>query len=288
MNKTYDCIVIGAGPAGISSCLYLQESKLSTLLIEKNVPGGRILQASEISNYAGFRGSGTDLALNMFQNLNMEKINFLVDEVISVTKEVVFTVQTKNDTFQAHFVILATGFTNKILVPTQEDFLGRGVSYCALCDAALAKDKTILIYGNGAKAKEELMYLATLAKKVYLVTDNISVDLPNVEIYQGDKLDCFEGNFKLTNVKLASGVDLAVDMAFLYTGYLPSNKMVENLPILNKAGLIEVGSDGMTKLKGLFAAGDVTNGNLKQVATAVAGGAVCASSIIREANNVIR
>ena len=288
MNKTYGCIVIGAGPAGISSCLYLQESKLSTLLIEKSAPGGRILQASQIANYAGFKGSGADLALNMFQNLDLNKITFTIDEVISIEKGDLFTVQTKSETYQARFVILATGFTNKILVPTQEEFLGRGVSYCALCDASLAKDKTILIYGNGAKAKEELIYLATLAKRVYLVTNNIEVNLPNVETYQNEELDCFLGNFKLTNVLLKSGINLSVDMAFLYTGYLPSTKMLTDLDITNQAGLIEVSPNGQTKLKGLYAAGDVTTNNLKQVATAVAGGAICASSIIKEANHVIR
>lgn len=288
MNKHYDCIVIGAGPAGISSCLYLQETNLKTLLIEKNVPGGRILQTSQISNYAGFKGNGADLALQMFSNVDMTKIDFLVDEVEKLTKEDLFLVKTKNDIFTARFVILATGFVNKVLVPTQEDFLGRGVSYCALCDASLAKDKTILIYGNGAKATEELKYLATLAKHIYLVTNSINVAISNVEPIFGAKLERFEGSFKLTSVTLDNGQKLDVDMAFLYTGYLPSTKMLDGLDVLNKAGLLEVDASGETKIKGLYAAGDVTNNNLKQVATAVASGAICASSVIKEATNVIR
>ena len=288
MAKKYDCIVIGAGPAGISSCLYLQQTKLKTLLIEKATPGGRIIQAPMVNNYAGYKGSGTDLALAMFENLDMEKIDFVIDEVLDINKNDEFVVTTKNEEYRSSFVITATGFVNKIIVPNQEEYLGRGVSYCALCDASIAKGKTIMVYGNGPKCAEETAYLATLAKCVYLVTDLINLSISNVETIFNAKMERLAGNRVLTSIYLNNGQKLDVDMAFLYTGYVPATSFLQHLGVLNQNGLVDVDSDGQTKIKGLYAAGGVTNNNLKQVSTAVASGAICATGIIKEANHVIR
>ena len=147
--KNYDIIIIGAGPAGMSAAIYLQRSNLKIALVERNAPGGRMLQAAYITNYAGLKGSGADIAEAMFSMIDFSKIDFILDEVVSVKKEEQFIVQTKQDVLTSTNVILASGFVNKPLPNTDEEkFIGRGISYCALCDAPLVKGKTVLCLAN--------------------------------------------------------------------------------------------------------------------------------------------
>ena len=175
MNR-YDCIVIGAGPAGISACIYLQRSKLKVLLIEKSTPGGRMLQASKIDNYAGLNDSGINIAAKMFEMLDLTKIDFVIETVTKVTKEKDIKVVTNQNEYVCSKLIIATGFVNKTLPNTNElDFVGRGISYCALCDAPLVKNKKILAYANSKKSLDEILYLSTLADKVYLITKDKTI-----------------------------------------------------------------------------------------------------------------
>lgn len=285
--KNYDCIIIGAGPAGISSAIYLQRSNLNILLIEKNAPGGRMLQASEISNYAGMSGSGAELAEKMFSMIDLSKVDFEVDEVTEVIKldNDEFDVVTRRNKFHTKKIILATGFINRPLKDTNEaDFVGRGISYCALCDAPLVKNKTILCYGSGAKTLQEVNYLATLAEKVYLITSSKDGISENIEVLRNSKIIKFNDMFGLNSVTIEQdGVqkDIECQMAFIFNGYTPGTKFVENLGITNKAGLIEVNQSLETNVKNIYAVGDVNIKDVKQVATAVGDGAYAASKILR-------
>ena len=281
MKNNYDVIVIGAGPAGISACIYLQQSNKKVLLLEKSTPGGRMLQASLISNYPGMVDSGENIALKMFEMLDLSKIDFMIDEVTEVKKEEQIIVTTKTTEYICDKLIVATGFVNKLLNDTQDKFVGRGVSYCALCDAPLVKGKDILVYANGKKAEDELKYLSTLANHIYLVTNELNVDISNVEPLFGAKIASFNGTSKLTSVTLDDGRKIDVSMAFIYSGYTPAISFIKNLDITNNSGLIEIDNNYETKIKGIYAIGDICNHQVKQVSCAVGDGAYVASIILR-------
>ena len=284
--KNYDVAVIGAGPAGLATTIYLQRSNLKVCLIERGAPGGRMLQAELITNYPGLTGSGVEIASAMFAMLDFAKVELLVDEVTEITKPDDFLITLKKDTIQAKKVVLATGFINKPLANANEsEFIGRGVSYCALCDAPLVKGQTILCYGNGSKTIKEVKYLATFAKHVYFMTEANIDDIPdNLEIIKGAKINKFNGQFNLENVEITKdgeAINLNVTHAFIFNGFIPGTKIVEKLNITNKFGLIEVDDKLETKVKGMFAAGDVNTKDVKQVATAVGDGAFIASHLLR-------
>lgn len=284
MNK-YDCIVIGAGPAGISACIYLQRSKLKVLLIERSTPGGRMLQASEISNYAGMNDSGINIATKMFEMLDLSKIDFVIEDVLNVKKDNEILVETNLNTYVCDKLIVATGFVNKTLPNTNEtEFVGRGVSYCALCDAPLVKNKEILAYANSKKSIDEITYLSTLAKKVYLITNNTSVDVENIEVINNAVIKRFNGTFRLNSVTIEKEnqeIDLPASMAFIFNGYQPGTNFLRSLNVTNNFGLIDVDQNYETKVKNIYAIGDVNNRKIKQVATAVGDGAYVASLIIK-------
>ena len=284
MNK-YDCIVIGAGPAGISACIYLQRSKLKVLLIERSTPGGRMLQASEISNYAGMNDSGINIATKMFEMLDLSKIDFVIEDVLNVKKDNEILVETNLNTYVCDKLIVATGFVNKTLPNTNEtEFVGRGVSYCALCDAPLVKNKEILAYANSKKSIDEITYLSTLAKKVYLITNNSSVDVENIEVINNAVIKRFNGTFRLNSVTIEKEnqeIDLPASMAFIFNGYQPGTSFLKSLEVTNNFGLIDVDQNYETKVKNIYAIGDVNNRKIKQVATAVGDGAYVASLIIK-------
>ncbi len=282
----YDVIVIGAGPAGISACIYLQRTKLNVLWIEKSAPGGRMLLATEISNYAGFNDSGINIASKMFEMVDLTKIQFVIENVTNVKKEnnEIF-VTTNSDKYICDKLIIASGFVSKTLPNTnEEEFVGRGVSYCALCDAPLVKNKTILAYANSLKAIDEIKYLSTLAEKVYLITKQDLKNENNLIILKDAQIIKFNGTFKLNSVTVNYQneiKDYEVSMAFIFNGYTPSTNFLKELDITNKNGLIEIDEHYQTKVKNIFAVGDVNNHEIKQVATAVGDGAYVASRIMR-------
>ncbi len=282
----YDVIVIGAGPAGISACIYLQRTKLNVLWIEKSAPGGRMLLATEISNYAGFNDSGINIASKMFEMVDLTKIQFVIENVTNVKKEnnEIF-VTTNSDKYICDKLIIASGFVSKTLPNTnEEEFVGRGVSYCALCDAPLVKNKTILAYANSLKAIDEIKYLSTLAEKVYLITKQDLKNENNLIILKDAQIIKFNGTFKLNSVTVNYQneiKDYEVSMAFIFNGYTPSTNFLKELDITNKNGLIKIDEHYQTKVKNIFAVGDVNNHEIKQVATAVGDGAYVASRIMR-------
>ena len=145
--RRYDCVIIGAGPGGMSAALYLSRTSKKVALIEKSTPGGRMLQANEVSNYIGVgTQSGTDIAVSMFSQLDLSKIDYIQDEVIEILPNQEILITLKNDQITTDKVIIASGFTNRPLgAKNEERFVGMGISYCALCDAPLTKNKDILV-----------------------------------------------------------------------------------------------------------------------------------------------
>lgn len=288
--QNYNVIIIGAGPAGMATALYLSRSKQKTLLIEKATPGGRMLQATEIANFSGVKtDSGANIALTMFSQIDFSNVNFVQEEVIELTSDEIVKVKTNLNEYTADKVVIATGFVNKPLnVPNEDRFVGRGISFCALCDAALTKNKNVLMYASTLKSLEEASYIATLANKVYLICNEKLLKFvelkDNMEVLSNAKITSFNGMFKLTSVSIKQEEhekEIDVDFAFIYNGYTPSSKFVKCDGFTDKIGQIIVNENYETKLKNVYAIGDITNRPVKQVGTAVGDGSFVGSILVK-------
>lgn len=288
--QNYNVIIIGAGPAGMATALYLGRSNLKTLLIEKSTPGGRMLQATEIANFSGvLTDSGMNIAVKMFSQIDFNNVVFVQEEVLEVTKDEQIKVKTNLNEYTCDKLVIATGFVNKPLNVINEDkFVGRGISFCALCDAALTKDKDVLMYASTLKSLEEASYLATIAKKVYIICNekllNFITLKDNMEVLSNASIVSFNGMFKLTSVTIKQNdveSTLPVDFAFIYNGYTPSSKFIKNQDFTDKIGQIIVNENYETKIKNIFAIGDIINRPVKQVATAVGDGSFVGSILVK-------
>ncbi len=288
--QNYNVIIIGAGPAGMATALYLSRSKQKTLLIEKATPGGRMLQATEIANFSGVKtDSGANIALTMFSQIDFSNVNFVQEEVLELTSDEIVKVKTNLNEYTADKVVIATGFVNKPLnVPNEDRFVGRGISFCALCDAALTKNKNVLMYASTLKSLEEASYIATLANKVYLICNEKLLKFvelkDNMEVLSNAKITSFNGIFKLTSVAIKQEEhekEIDVDFAFIYNGYTPSSKFVKCDGFTDKIGQIIVNENYETKLKNVYAIGDITNRPVKQVGTAVGDGSFVGSILVK-------
>ena len=274
----YDLIIIGSGPAGLTAGIYASRAKLNTLVLEQNfVNGGQIIDTYEIDNYPGLPGiSGMDLADKMSQHA--EKLGVAIENVIVTSLDLegpVKRVITDDNTYEAKAVIIASGATHSHLgAPGEEEFGGRGVSYCATCDGGFYRKKDTLVVGGGDVAVEDAIYLARLCNKVYVVhrrnelraakvlQENL-LSLPNVEMVWDSVVKSINGSQKVesvtvTNVRDGSERTIPVQGAFIAVG---------------------IDETGRTSVPGVFAAGDVRGKQLRQVVTAVADGANAVTSV---------
>ena len=288
--QNYNVIIIGAGPAGMATALYLSRSKQKTLLFEKSTPGGRMLQATEIANFSGVKtDSGMNIALTMFSQIDFNNVHFVQEEVLELTSDDLIKVKTNLNEYTAEKVVIATGFVNKPLnVPNEDTFVGRGISFCALCDAALTKNKDVLMYASTLKSLEEASYIATLANKVYLICNEKLLNFvelkDNMEVLSNAQITSFNGMFKLNSVSIKQDdqiKDINVDFAFIYNGYTPSSKFIKYDGFTDKIGQIIVNENYETKLPNVFAIGDITNRPVKQVGTAVGDGSFVGSILVK-------
>lgn len=296
----FDIIIIGSGPAGMTSAIYGARMNLKVLVIEKGAPGGAMVNTYKIENYPGFASiDGATLSMNMFEQMTSLGVEFLGDEVEKITKDGdTFTVKTTYSLYQGKTVILATGTNNrKIGAINEEKFLGRGISFCAICDGSLYKDKDVMVVGGGNSAIEEALYLANIAKKVYLVhrRDSFRAALKsvdelkkkeNVEFILNSVLEEFSGDKKLEqvlikNLKTEKEEWIKVDGVFEYVGQIPNNEAFIDLGITNDNGYVLVDGNFETKIEGLFACGDIIEKGVRQIATAVNDGAISALSASR-------
>ncbi len=294
----FDTIIIGSGPAGMSAAIYLRRANKKVLLIEKEAPGGQMIRTDVIENYPGFkRIGGADLAYQMYEQVTELGAEFAYEEVIGLEKDKYYTVITNESKYEAKTVLYATGNTNKLLgVPGERKLRGKGISFCAVCDGGLYKNKDVVIIGSSKSALEESLYLAGICKNVRIITnesldkDEELLDLiknkSNIEILDNSKVLEFIGKTELEEIKILNVIsneeqNLKVACAFLYLGFVPSSDAAQNLNVLDSEGYIEVNKDFETNIKGIFAAGDCLKKSLKQIATAVSDGAIAATSIIK-------
>lgn len=295
----YDIIIIGAGPAGLSAGIYARRGGLTTVIIEKQSVGGQAQTAADIQNYPGIPStSGFDLCYAMMNQCTAFGADFVFDTIsqINLVGEVKKVTLTNGTEIEGKTVIIASGASaRKLGVQNENEFIGRGVSYCATCDGAFFKGKTVAVIGGGNTAAEDALYLEKLAKKVYLVhrrdalrADKILCDRlekSGVSVIWDSVVESLSGKDKiaqvtLKNVKNGTLTPLSVDGVFVAIGEIPNSQLfdgVEKTP----SGYIVTNEVMRTSIDGVYAVGDVREKSLRQVVTACADGAIAADDIIK-------
>ncbi len=290
----YDCIIIGAGPAGMTAALYAARANLKTLLLERGIPGGQMNNTAEVENYPGFDSIlGPDLALKMYDGINQFGVEHGYGNVVEVKdhkdyKEVI----TDDASYEAKVVIIATGCEHRNLeVPGEAEYSGRGVSYCAVCDGAFFRNKKLIVVGGGDSAVEEAIYLTQFADEVKIVhrrdalraqkiiqdrafaNEKISFIWDSVvEEIKGD--DQKVTGVQIKNVKTGETYEEAADGVFIYVGLLPLTQAFTSLGITDDAGWIVTDERMQTKIPGILACGDARQKHLRQITTAVGDGGI--------------
>lgn len=306
----YDLIVIGGGPAGMTAAIYAQRANLKTAIIEKYIVGGKMIKTSEIENYPGYDNIlGPDLSEKMQQQVEKLKVEFIYDEVSTITDsknhESKTVVMLGGNKYTVKAVIIATGtLERKIGCPGEAEYANRGVSYCAVCDGALFKGKIITVVGGGYAACEEALYLTRFTKQVNLIhrRDQFRADEkivnkiknhPNITLITdyvvteviGDDIRKKVAKLKIQNVKTKVIKEVATDALFPYIGSDPVTNFIKELDICDSNGYIIANDKCQTKIAGLYAAGDVIAKNLRQIVTAVNDGAIAAQYLINFIDN---
>ena len=295
-DKTFDIIILGGGPAGLSAAIYAARSAAKTALIDISMLGGQPSNYLELENYPGFaKIGGYDLMEKFEEHADMFGIQkFPMEEIQSVdlTSDIK-TVTTLNGEFKAKSIIIATGAQSKKLgVEGEKEFVGRGVSYCAVCDGAFYKDKVVAVVGGGNAAVEEACYLTKFASKVYLIhrRDELRADkIVQERAFKNEKLEFIYDTIvnkingenlvksaTIENVKTHEIKDLAIDGIFPYIGFEPNADLFTGQVKQDKNGFIIVDEAMQTSVKGVYAIGDVRVTPLRQVITAAADGAIAA------------
>ena len=297
-DKIYDVIIIGAGPAGMTAAVYTSRANLSTLMLERGVPGGQMVNTGEVENYPGYDHIlGPELATKMFEHAKKFGAEYAYGDVKEVIDgEEYKTVVTSNQQYKARAIIIATGAEYKKLgVPGEKELGGRGVSYCAVCDGAFFKGKELVVVGGGDSAVEEGVYLTRFASKVTIVHRRDQLRAQKIlqqRAFANEKID-FIWNHTVKQINEKDGRVCSVtlvhtqtgeerefpcDGVFIYIGMVPLTKPFASLGITNENGYIETNELMETKVPGIFAAGDVREKSLRQIVTATGDGSVAAQS----------
>lgn len=301
MEKIYDLIIAGSGPAGLAAAIYARRAELDILVLEKEMlSGGQILNTYEVDNYPGLPGSsGFDLGMKFREHADKLGAVFVEEQMdhADLTGEIK-TIFCGKKIYQTRTVIVATGAHHRKLgIPGEDELSGSGVSYCATCDGAFFRDKTVAVIGGGDVALEDAVFLARMCKKVYLIhrRDKLrgAKTLQN-RVFESEKIeviwdtvpesivgeDRVEG-IAVVNKKTGQQRRIDVDGVFIAVGIEPESGIFKETLEMDSQGYIVAGEDGVTSVPGVFAAGDVRTKQLRQVSTAVADGANCVTSIER-------
>lgn len=297
MERSYDLIIIGAGPAGMSAAIYGSRAGLRTLILEMGAPGGKLIKTNEISNWPGIQKTGgAQLAGEMFAHATSFGAVYEYGEVerVEVSETGKRVVCADGTCYEAKAVIVASGTVERMLhIPGEAENVGRGVSYCAVCDGAFFKDKPVCVIGGGNAALEEALYLAQFVSRVTIVIRRdvfraeahiqeqieqnpriaiIRKHVPVEILDDGAKVNAIV----LENVETKERQTLETAAVFPYIGQDPATAFLRDLPVCNEKGYMLVDRNGETACKGIYGAGDVVDKPLRQVVTAAGDGAIAA------------
>ena len=289
----YDIIIIGGGPAGLTAALYACRANKKTLVIEKETFGGQITFSPKVENIPGFISlTGNEFAEKLVEQVLEQGADVESCEAIEIRDGEIKTVVTDDGEYQGKSVIIATGAKHRMLgIDGEERFVGEGISFCAVCDGAFYKNKTVAVVGGGNSALQEAILLSDTAKKVFVV-QNLDFftgekklveqleQLDNVEIILGVTVDSFVGDNELEGIVIKNSAGetrkLELDGLFVAIGLIPQNEAFKNVVKLDVRGYAEVDESCETKTKGIFVAGDCRTKKIRQVTTAAADGAIAA------------
>lgn len=303
----FEVVIVGGGPAGLTGAIYCGRAGFSTLLIEKAILGGQLAEISEIENYPGFPSgiSGIELSGRLEDQARKFSCNVIFGDVIKIENEgSLKKVILLDRIIKTKVLIIATGTEPKKLgIPGEDVFRGRGVSYCATCDGAFYRDRTIAVIGGGNSAISEAIFLTRFASKVIIchrrdrlradkVLADRALDNPKIivkwnsvpeKICGQDKVDILE----IKNVLDGSKESLKVDGVFIYIGEVPNSSFLEGIVKMNKEGFVTADAAMESTSPGIFAAGDIREKTFRQISTAVADGAIAADSARRYLENMV-
>ncbi|MEK3954548.1 MULTISPECIES: thioredoxin-disulfide reductase [unclassified Psychrobacillus] len=298
VDKIYDVIIIGAGPAGMTAAVYTSRANLSTLMIERGIPGGQMANTEEVENYPGFEMIlGPELSTKMFDHAKKFGAEYAYGDVSEIVDgEAYKTVKVSGKEYKALAVIISSGAEYKKMgIPGETELGGRGVSYCAVCDGAFFKQKNLVVVGGGDSAVEEGAFLTKFANKVTIVHRRDTLRAQKIlqdRAFANEKIDFIWNTTlkeihgkdgKVASVTLVSTVDgtekeFETDGVFVYVGMLPLTKPFGNLGILNDNGYIVTNEKMETTVPGIFGAGDVREKMLRQIVTATGDGSIAAQA----------
>lgn len=292
----YDVIIIGSGPAGLSAALYAKRAELDVLVIEKlPLSGGQIINTNDVDNYIGLPNiSGFDLAQKFRQHADSLGVEFQTADVSKIEDKDGFKMVSceNGQQFESKTIVIASGAkSRKLGVPGEQELTGRGVSYCATCDGAFYKNKTVAVVGGGDVALEDAVYLSRVCSRVYLIhrrdefrgakrlAENVK-RLDNVEILWNTTVERLNGDKRLESAVIKNKLNndekkLALDGIFIAVGTDPNSEIVKDFVKTDKRGYVIAGEDCKTSVPGVFAAGDVRTKPIRQIITAASDGATC-------------
>ncbi|MHB9290469.1 thioredoxin-disulfide reductase [Latilactobacillus curvatus] len=301
MVKSYDVIVIGAGPGGMTAALYASRANLSVLMLDRGIYGGQMNNTAEVENYPGFKSIlGPELGEKMYASATQFGAEYGYGTVNSIELQgEMKIVHTDEGDFEARSIIIATGSEHKkIGIPGEDEFGGRGVSYCAVCDGAFFKNKEVVVIGGGDSAIEEGLYLTQLASKVTVIHRRDELRAQKIlqdRAFANDKMD-FIWNAQVTTIegddKKVTGVtyidkvtretkEVAASGVFIYVGIEPMTSAFGDLGILTDAGWIKTDDHMATSVPGIYAIGDVREKDLRQITTAVGDGGIAGQEVFK-------
>ncbi|ADC49130.1 thioredoxin reductase (TDOR) [Alkalihalophilus pseudofirmus OF4] len=298
-EKVYDVIIAGAGPAGMTAAVYTSRANLSTIMLERGVPGGQMANTEDVENYPGFDHIlGPELSTKMFEHAKKFGAEYGYGDVKEIIDEGNYKiVKAGSKEYKARSVIVATGAEYKKLgIPGEKELSGRGVSYCAVCDGAFFKGKELVVVGGGDSAVEEAVYLTRFASKVTVIHRRDQLRAQKIlqdRAFNNDKIEFVwnhvvneineeggkVGSVTIENTETGETKEFKTDGVFIYIGMLPLNASVKNLGILNEEGYVVTNEEMETKVPGIYAAGDIREKSLRQIVTATGDGSLAAQNV---------
>ncbi len=297
----YDIIIVGAGPAGLTAAIYARRANKSVLILEKGAFGGQITFSPKVENYPGFESvSGSELADKLVEQTLGQGAEVEIETVTGIEDKGDYKIVLTEDgnTYEAKAVIIAAGARHRHLgLPNEETHIGEGISFCAVCDGAFYKDKTVALVGGGISALQEAILLSETSKKVYVIQNldfltgeqqlqDVLAKRSNVEVLLGTVVAALPESIPLSSVTLRRVADgseyaLAIDGLFVAIGLVPENEASAGVAVLDEWGYIAAGEDCLTDTPGVFVAGDCRRKAVRQVTTATGDGAVAAIAACR-------
>lgn len=295
----YDVIIVGCGPAGMTSAIYLARANKKVLILEKETIGGQMASSPLIENYPGYSSiSGSELANNMFEQLSSLGVEVELEEVVEIKDGDIKKVITSDNTYDTKAIIIATGCKYRLLgLDNEEDLIGKGIHFCVACDGAFYKDKTVAVIGGGNSAVINAITLSDICKKVYVVQnlENLTAEevlinklkeKENVEIILGSVVAKINGDDELESIEIEGNNNSRIDLdgMFISIGLIPQSDIVKDVLKINEFGYIE-SVDCITDIKGIFVAGDCRDKKVRQVTVATSDGTIAATNAIQFLNN---